>query len=125
MDKPGRSFLQKVDIPAILGQFLINLRLEDLVIELIQNELDAFSPSTVISFEEDRLTCEGLGRPVDKNGWTRLEVVAAAGGDIEAKKDGIGMKNHGLRTGFLIGDNIIVQSAWPSSRSHRAASRTI
>ena len=34
MDKPGRSFLQKVDIPAILGQFLINLRLEDLVIEL-------------------------------------------------------------------------------------------
>ena len=110
MDKPGRSFLQKVDIPAILGQFLINLRLEDLVIELIQNELDAFSPSTVISFEEDRLTCEGLGRPVDKNGWTRLEVVAAAGGDIEAKKDGIGMKNHGLRTGFLIGDNIIVQS---------------
>jgi hypothetical protein len=107
----GRTLLQKVDIPAVVGQFLANVRLEDLVIELIQNEIDANSPCTVINFERDMLTCEGQGSSIDKKGWDRLDVVAAAGGDVEAKIDGIGAKNHGLRTGFLLGDNIIVQSA--------------
>ena len=33
-----------------------------------------------------------------------------AGGDIEAKKDGIGSNNHGLRSLFLLGDRIGIQS---------------
>ena len=100
-----------IDVPAVVGQFLIDLTLSDLVIELIQNELDAGSPSTTITFGENALICEGRGMPIDRSGWKRLRQVLGAGGDVEAKVDGIGSKNHGLRSAFLLGDTIIVQSA--------------
>jgi hypothetical protein len=44
--QPPRDFQQKVDLPAVLGQFLANAKLEDLVVELVQNEIDAGSLRT-------------------------------------------------------------------------------
>jgi hypothetical protein len=44
-----------------VGQFLNDLSRVDLIIELVQNELDAGSRHTVIAFEEDALVCEGDG----------------------------------------------------------------
>jgi hypothetical protein len=106
-----RTLTSKVDVPAIVGQFLRDVSLEDLIVELIQNELDADSRSTKILFDDDCLTCEGNGRPIDDDGWPRLECVLGAGGQILPKLGGIGSKNHGLRVGFLLGDEIGVQSA--------------
>lgn len=100
-----------IDVPAVVGQFLNDLSRVDLIIELVQNELDAGSRHTVIAFEEDALVCEGDGTPIDRPGWERLKYVLGAGGEVLAKVDGIGAKNHGLRSAFLIGDTITVQSA--------------
>lgn len=100
----------KIDAAAVVGQFLRDVDLADLVVELVQNELDAGATRTVIDFGERALTCEGDGRPFDRKGWLRLESVLGAGGDVEAKKDGIGSKNHGLRSAFLLADRIGVQS---------------
>ncbi|TPM23818.1 hypothetical protein [Mesorhizobium sp. B2-3-6] len=106
----ARTFQQKVDLPGILGQFLGNAKLEDLVVELVQNEVDAASSKTVISFSDTALICEGNGAYIDGEGWERLELVLGAGGKTRAKHDGIGAKNHGLRTGFRLGDEIQVRS---------------
>jgi hypothetical protein len=100
-----------IDVPAVVGQFLIDLTLSDLVIELVQNELDAGSPNTTITFGENALICEGHGMPIDRSGWKRLRQVLGAGGEVDPKIGGIGSKNHGLRSAFLLGDTIIVQSA--------------
>jgi len=99
-----------VDLAAVVGQFLINTRAEDLPIELVQNELDAGSSCTEVTFGEDAIVCQGDGESVDEIGWERLRKFLGAGGAVAAKADGIGVKNHGLRTGFQIGDEIIVQS---------------
>ena len=62
----------------------------------------------------------GNGAPIDDRGWRRLSVMMSTGlvvgaGDsvteIEAKTNGIGSKNLGLRTLFLIGDRILIRSA--------------
>ena len=45
---------------------------DDLIAELIQNDLDQDATRTVISFEEDRLVCEGNGKSVEAEGWQRL-----------------------------------------------------
>lgn len=100
----------KVDVPGILGQFLSDLAPTDLVVELVQNDLDAGATTTRIVFGADAFTSEGDGASIDGNGWTRLEYVLGAGGEIEAKKDGIGSKNHGLRSAFLLSDEIGIQS---------------
>ena len=55
---------------------------------------------------QDRFTA----RDIHRKGWSRLETLLGAGGDVEAKQDGIGSKNHGLRSAFLLGDRIGVQS---------------
>src|SRR4030095_4360918 len=94
-----------------MGEFLQDVSVEDVVIELIQNELDAGSTVTTISFHNDRLICEGNGRQIDETGWQRLAMIMGAGGQVAAKPDGIGAKNRGLRTAFLVGDTIEVQSA--------------
>ena len=99
-----------IDVPAVVSQFLSELSLYDLVIELVQNELDAGSTRTEIVFGEGALTCSGNGSPIDKAGWERLRYVLGAGSEVTAKQDGIGSKNHGLRSAFLIGDRILVQS---------------
>jgi hypothetical protein len=100
----------KVDVPGVVGQFLNDLAPTDLVVELIQNDLDAGASRTWIDFGTDAITSEGNGRAVDDKGWTRLEYVLGAGGEIEPKLDGIGSKNHGLRSVFLLADEIGVQS---------------
>lgn len=99
-----------IDKAAMVSQFLRELDMADLVVELVQNELDAGATRTVIDFGDRALTCEGNGRPIDRKGWSRLETLLGAGGDVEAKPDGIGSKNHGLRSGFLLGDRIGIQS---------------
>ncbi|HDZ73859.1 MAG TPA: hypothetical protein ENH55_14095 [Aurantimonas coralicida] len=100
----------KMDGAAAVGQFLREVSLVDLVVELVQNDLDAGASRTSIDFGEHGLSCEGDGAPLNAKAWVRLESVIAAGGDIEAKKDGIGSKNHGLRSLFLLADRIGVQS---------------
>ena len=99
-----------IDVPGVVGQFLTDLTPFDVVVELIQNELDAGSEKTKIVFGTEALICEGGGKPIDHKGWERLRYVLGAGGVVDAKIGGIGAKNHGLRSAFLLGDTIIVQS---------------
>jgi hypothetical protein len=99
-----------VDVPGTVGQFLLNTEPDDLIIELIQNDLDARSSRTLIQVLDDRLVCEGDGWPIKDDGWKRLKLILGAGGEVTPKRDGIGAKNHGLRVGFWIGDTIHVQS---------------
>jgi hypothetical protein len=100
-----------IDVVGVVGQFLTDLTPFDVVVEFIQNELDAGSTKTKITFGAEGLTCEGTGKPIDETGWNRLRYVLGAGGDVAPKVGGIGAKNHGLRSAFLLGDTIIVQSA--------------
>lgn len=100
----------KIDISGVFGQFLSDLSLNDLVVELVQNDLDAGATRTVIFFGAAKISAEGDGTAIDDGGWKRLEYLLGAGGEVEAKKDGIGSKNHGLRALFLLGDDIVVQS---------------
>lgn len=100
----------KMDGPAAVGQFLREVSLVDLVVELVQNDLDAGATRTSIDFGEHGLVCEGDGEALNGKAWARLESVIGAGGDIESKKGGIGSKNHGLRSLFLLGDRIGIQS---------------
>jgi hypothetical protein len=99
-----------VDVPGAVGQFLLNTAPGDLIIELIQNELDARSLRTRIRVLNDRLVCEGEGQPIKGDGWKRLKFILGAGGEAAPKRDGIGAKNHGLRVAFWVGDTIWVQS---------------
>ena len=54
--------------------------------------------------------CEGDGRPVDEDGWKRLRSIQGAGNKVPAKRGKIGVKNHGLKTAFTIGDEIQLSS---------------
>lgn len=83
----------------------------DLIAELVQNDLDQGATRTVISFESSQLICEGNGRPVEPDGWKRLGKMLGAGDAVPAKRGKIGVKNHGLKAGFTIGDELQVLSA--------------
>lgn len=107
-ERSGTPVVQ-IDIAAVLGGFLKELSPIDVIVELIQNELDAGSTSTEIVFGDDALVCTGNGSSIDAKGWKRLVYVLGAGGEVEAKVDGIGAKNHGVRSCFLLGDDIVVQ----------------
>ena len=87
-------------------QFLNGLDCNDLVAELVQNDLDQDATQTVSYFEKNQLICEGNGRPVDRDGWKRLRSIQGAGDQVPAKRGKIGVKNHGLKTAFTIGDEI-------------------
>ena len=100
------GLVTEVDATPIIWNFLLGLNRNDLIAELIQNDLDQNATCTVISFERDRLVCEGNGRPVDREGWLRLRKMQGAGDSIPAKDGKIGIKNHGLKTAFAIGDEI-------------------
>jgi len=104
-----------IDVPAVVSQFLSELTTFDLVVELVQNDLDAGATRTELSFLSDRVQCQGNGAYIDAKGWKRLAVILGAGTSVQPKQDGIGSKNHGLKSAFLFGDDIIVQSA-----GHRA-----
>jgi hypothetical protein len=99
-----------VDHVGMVAEFLNEVDLIDVVIELVQNELDAGSTRTVIELDDHVLRCAGTGIQMDEAGWKRLGFVLGAGALVEAKVDGIGSKNHGIRACFLLGDEITVQS---------------
>lgn len=104
------DFVQKFDAVPQFWQFLGGLRFDDLIIELIQNELDANASRTSIEFHTDRLVCEGDGEPVSEDGWRRLAYVMGAGDQVESKHFRIGVKNHGLKACFRLGNEIILRS---------------
>ena len=108
MHDPG--YVQRFDREPQFWQFLKGLRSDDLIVELIQNDLDANASHTSITFTSDRLFCEGDGEPVSEDGWRRLSYVMGAGVEVESKRRRIGVKNHGLKACFWLGDEIIVRS---------------
>ena len=103
-------YVQRFDSVPQFWQFLKGLRADDLIVELIQNDLDANAKHTSISFEPDRLVCQGDGEPVEKNGWERLSYVMGAGDQVVSKQFRIGVKNHGLKACFSLGDDIVIRS---------------
>ena len=105
-----KKFDSKVDWIPSFWNFLADLNRDDLIAELIQNDLDQDATSTEISFEEDELICYGNGRPVDKGGWRRLSFIQGAGDLVSAKSGKIGVKNHGLKTAFTLGDRLHLMS---------------
>jgi len=105
------EFVTEADWIPDFWNFLLGLDKDDLIAELVQNDLDQKALCTVITFEQDRLICEGNGKPVDANGWRWLRVIRGAGDNVPAKKGKIGVKNHGLKAAFTIGDTIQVLSA--------------
>lgn len=90
----------------------------DVLREIVQNEFDGGGTELSIAFGHDGLTIVGSGRPIGRKGWKRLDVIMGTGqvlgGDagavVEAKQNGIGSKNFGLRSLFLFGDRIFVHS---------------
>ena len=106
-----RRFVTEADWIPGFWNYLLDLDRNDLIAELIQNDLDQDATRTVISFEEDRLVCEGNGIPVEAEGWQRLRKIQGAGDSVPAKQGKIGVKNHGLKTAFTVGDELQVMSA--------------
>ena len=104
------TFVQQFDSVPQFWQFVRGLRFDDLLVELIQNELDANASRTSITFTPDRLICQGDGEPVSEDGWLRLAYVMGAGDQVEKKQFSIGVKNHGLKACFQLGDEIILRS---------------
>ena len=105
------EFVTRTDVVPELWQFILGLRPDDLVAELIQNELDAGSTRTVLSFEAGRMTCSGNGEPIDAEGWSRLSYLKGAGDLAPRKRNLIGIKNHGLKACFSVGSEIAIRSS--------------
>jgi hypothetical protein len=110
-DTEEGQFVTEADWIPGFWNYLLDLDCDDLIAELIQNDLDQDATGTVISFERDHLVCEGNGRPVEADGWKRLRKIQGAGDSAPAKRGKIGVKNHGLKTAFTIGDEIRLMSA--------------
>jgi hypothetical protein len=104
-------FQARIDVGPKVLEFIGALSPDDIVTELVQNDLDQGARSTRIVFHRDTLVAHGDGSPVDEAGWRRLSYLLGAGGAVEEKRDGIGVKNHGLRSCFALGDEIWVSSA--------------
>ena len=107
-------FVTEADWIPGFWNYLLDLDRDDLIAELIQNDLDQDATQTVISFEKNWLVCEGDGKPVETGGWQRLRKIQGAGDNVPAKRGKIGVKNHGLKTAFTIGDEIRLMSAGQS-----------
>jgi hypothetical protein len=105
------AFVTEADWIPGFWNYLLNLDRNDLIAELIQNDLDQGATCTVVCFEQDHLVCEGNGRPIEADGWKRLRKIQGAGDSVPAKRGRIGVKNHGLKTAFTIGDEICLMSA--------------
>lgn len=101
-----------------VDQFVLDHGPADVLRELVQNEFDGGGEEMTIHFGREALTVSGSGKPVTASGWTRLSVIMGTGeviGDepgeaIEAKQNGIGSKNFGLRSVFYFSDRIHVRS---------------
>ena len=107
----GNRFVTKFDAIPGFWNYLVGLDRNDLIAELIQNDLDQGATRTVISFDRTSLICEGNGEPVDPEGWQRLQTILGAGDEVPAKRSRFGVKNHGLKAAFTIGDEIHLMSA--------------
>ena len=103
------SFALETDDAPEFWQFLNGLAGDDLLVELIVNDLDAGATRTNIRFEADRLICLGNGKPVDEDGWKRLRLLRGAGRKAPSKKGLFGVKNHGLKACFTLGNDIVSQ----------------
>lgn len=104
---------------SVIDQFVSGHSLSDVLRELVQNEFDAGGNSLDIQFSNSALTVSGSGKPISADGWLRLSAVLGTGRrigepdnsiEIPAKENGIGSKNFGLRSLFLIGDRIFIRS---------------
>jgi len=101
---------------SVVEQFAHGHTVSDVLRELVQNEYDGHGRSLSIEFSEKGLNVRGSGDSIDRAGWQRLSVMLGTGhvsGDdreVAPKTNGIGSKNHGLRSLFLIGDQIYVRS---------------
>lgn len=105
------EFVTEADWIPGFWNYLLDLDRDDLIAELIQNDLDQDATRTVITFGPDHVVCEGNGRQVETDGWKRLRKIQGAGDSVPAKRGKIGVKNHGLKTAFTIGDEIRLLSA--------------
>jgi len=104
------AFVTRVDAAPAVFQYIGGLKVEELIIELIQNELDAHSTETSIQFQPTKLVCQGNGQNITDNGWKRLSYLMGAGDEVASKRSQIGVKNHGLKTCFRLGDEIKIRS---------------
>lgn len=101
---------------SVIVEFIRGHTAADVLRELVQNEYDAGGDTVLIHFGSEALTVRGSGRPIDDRGWRRLSVMLGTGavagvpGTVEAKSNGIGSKNFGLRSLFLFGDRITIRS---------------
>ena len=104
---------------SVLEEFVVGHDFSDVVRELVQNEFDAGGKSLRILLSTKGLTVLGSGRHIDANGWSRLDAILGTGHvvgqgsrvrEIPRKRGGIGSKNFGLRTLFLIGNRFYVRS---------------
>ena len=101
---------------SVLSEFVSGHDVSGVLRELVQNEFDAKGTKIEMLFGEQSVLIHGNGRPIDAAGWKRLSVMLGrghvAGSDrvIEPKMNGIGSKNFGLRSLFLLGDKILVRS---------------
>ena len=110
-DTAEAGFVTEFDAIPGFWSYLSGLERNDLIAELIQNDLDQGATCTEISFERNHLICEGNGKPVDSDGWKRLRSILGAGDKVPAKRNRFGVKNHGLKTAFTIGDEVRLMSA--------------
>src|SRR6266567_2271200 len=101
---------------SFMEQFAQGHTIDDILRELVQNEYDAGGSSLSVIFARDGLEVHGNGRVIDRAGWRRLSVMLGTGRvvgddrDVPVKVNGIGSKNHGLRSLFLIGNEIYIRS---------------
>ena len=105
------NYVTKFDVVPEFWQFLNGLKSDDIITELIQNDLDAGAEQTSIIFTENKFICEGNGQSIDGEGWDRLTYIRGAGDLVPRKLNRIGVKNHGLKACFTIGDEIVIRSA--------------
>jgi hypothetical protein len=103
---------------SVVEQFVSGHNAGDVLRELVQNEFDGGGDQLNVKFGENSLEIVGNGRGITADGWQRLSVIvgtgrvvgAAESERVDAKANGIGSKNFGLRSLFLFGDNIYVRS---------------
>jgi len=100
----------------VVTEFVASHTPADVLRELVQNEYDAGGTTLDVGFGADTLVVRGNGKTIDGGGWQRLSVmlgtglVAGGNDSVEPKANGIGSKNFGMRSLFLFGDRIEVES---------------
>ena len=103
---------------SVVDEFVAGHDVTDVLRELVQNEFDAGGTAMTVTFGEHGLNVTGNGKAIARDGWSRLSVIIGTGrvvGEddqafIERKMNGIGSKNFGLRSLFILGDRIHVRS---------------